>query len=105
MPTQYCKGNGFAVEKIYCDDGWSGTNFERPQFKQMIEDTEDGKINLVVVKHLFQFYREYAQMGLILSTTLEKKRCALSPWVEASTPWTAQTPSPCPSPTPPSVHH
>ena len=71
--TQYCKDNGFAVGKVYCDDGWSGTNFERPQFKQMMEDIEDGKINLVVVKDLSRFGREYAQMGLYIEHYFEEK--------------------------------
>ncbi len=71
--AQYCKDNGFTVGKIYCDDGWSGTNFERPQFKQMIEDIEDGKINLVVVKDLSRFGREYAQMGLYIERYFEEK--------------------------------
>ncbi|WP_180336702.1 recombinase family protein, partial [Clostridioides difficile] len=32
----------------YLDDGWSGTNFDRPDFQRMIDDIEDGKINCVV---------------------------------------------------------
>ena len=32
------------------DDGWSGTNFERPSFKEMIKDIEDGKVKTVIVK-------------------------------------------------------
>lgn len=71
--TQYCKDNGFTIGNLYCDDGWSGTNFERPQFKQMIEDIEDGKINLVVVKDLSRFGREYAQMGLYVEHYFEEK--------------------------------
>ena len=48
--TQYCQERGIAIRDYYCDDGWSGTNFQRPQFKRMIEDIEAGKVNLVIVK-------------------------------------------------------
>ncbi|NBJ82023.1 recombinase [bacterium 1XD42-94] len=46
----YANEQGFLVVDEYVDDGFSGTNFERPSFKRMIEDIEDGKINCVVTK-------------------------------------------------------
>ena len=52
---QYCAENRIPIAGVYCDDGWSGTNFERPQFKQMMEDIEAGKINVVIVKDLSRF--------------------------------------------------
>ena len=48
--TQYCKEHSIQIVDYYCDDGWSGTNFERPEFKRMIDDIENGKINTVIVK-------------------------------------------------------
>ena len=48
--TQYCKEHSIHVADYYCDDGWSGTNFDRPEFQRMLEDIEAGKINTVVVK-------------------------------------------------------
>ena len=48
--TQYCKEHNIHVADYYCDDGWSGTNFDRPEFQRMLEDIEAGKINTVVVK-------------------------------------------------------
>lgn len=47
--TQYCKEHSIQIVDYYCDDGWSGTNFERPEFKRMIDDIESGKINTVTV--------------------------------------------------------
>ena len=40
----------FQLLGYYLDDGWSGTNFDRPDFQRMIDDIEDGKINCVVTK-------------------------------------------------------
>lgn len=71
--TQYCSDRHFTIYDYYCDDGWSGTNFERPQFQRMMDDIEAGKINAVVVKDLSRFGREYAQMGLYIEHYFEEK--------------------------------
>ena len=70
--TQYCNDNGFPITDYYCDDGWSGTNFQRPNFQRMISDIDEGKVNLVVVKDLSRFGREYAQMGLYIEHYFEE---------------------------------
>ena len=44
MLQRYARENGFARCSEYIDDGWSGTSFERPQFKRMIEDIEEGRV-------------------------------------------------------------
>ena len=45
--VKYASHNKYPSPKFYIDDGWSGTNFERPLFKEMIKDIEDGKVKTV----------------------------------------------------------
>lgn len=69
--TQYCKENNIPVYDVYTDDGFSGTNFERPAFKRMLNALESHKANLVIVKDLSRFGREYAQMGMYIENDFE----------------------------------
>ena len=48
------------------DNGYTGTNFERPEFQKMMEDIRHGKINCIVVKDLSRFGRNYMEMGTYL---------------------------------------
>lgn len=48
---------------IYTDNGCTGTDFDRPQFKQMMEDARSGKINCIVVKDLSRLGRNYVEAG------------------------------------------
>ena len=50
--NQYVKENNYVVVDEYVDDGFSGTNFDRPAFKKMIKDIELGKINMIITKDM-----------------------------------------------------
>ena len=62
----------FHVVSEFVDDGWSGTNFDRPQFKRMMEEIETGNINCVITKDLSRFGREHIMMGYYLEFVFPK---------------------------------
>ena len=55
----YLKAQNLVAVDIYIDDGYTGTNFERPDFKRMLNDIEKGKINMVITKDLSRLGRDY----------------------------------------------
>ncbi len=59
----YAAQHGFNYPVHYTDDGYSGGNFERPAWKQMISDIEAGKVSTVLVKDLSRAGRDYLQTG------------------------------------------
>ena len=60
---KFAKEEGIAVGKTYCDYEYTGTNFERPAFKEMIRDIKNRKINCIIVRDMSRFGREYLQIG------------------------------------------
>ena len=64
--TEYVRQRGWHLVQIYVDDGYSGTNFNRPGFQNMIKDIEAGQINCVITKDLSRLGRNYLDCGLYL---------------------------------------
>lgn len=60
---QYVNTNKIMVYDIYIDDGYSGTNFDRPGFKRLIGDIDSGKINMVITKDMSRLGRDYIGTG------------------------------------------
>ncbi len=61
--VSYVLKNNYNLYDIYIDDGYTGTNFNRPAFKRMIKDIEDKKVNMVIVKDLSRLGRDYIKTG------------------------------------------
>jgi len=63
MLSKYVQEQNWRIIDYYVDDGISGTTYDRPDFKRMIRDIEEGKINLVITKDLSRLGRDYIQTG------------------------------------------
>ncbi len=63
MLENYANENGYIVKDFYVDDGYSGLNFNRPAFQRMLNDIDEGKINLVLTKDLSRLGRDYIMTG------------------------------------------
>ena len=66
----YAHQKGYTNCQHYTDDGWSGGNFERPAWKQLIADIEAGKVAHVIVKDMSRAGRDYLQAGFYTEVAL-----------------------------------
>ena len=60
---QYCESRGLTIYQTYQDDGYTGLNYDRPDFQRMLVDIEAGKIDCVVTKDLSRLGRDYIMTG------------------------------------------
>lgn len=60
---EYCLQQGYTIYKVYIDDGYSGLNFNRPGFKELLKDVERGAVNMVITKDLSRLGRDYIMTG------------------------------------------
>lgn len=72
--TSFANKNNFGIYKTYIDDGYSGTNFNRPAFQEMLRDVENNRIKIILVKDLSRFGRNYLQTGKYLEEYFPIKR-------------------------------
>ena len=63
MLSTYARENGYTNIRFYTDDGYTGVNFNRPGFQQLLADVQDGKIGQVIVKDGSRFGRNYLEVG------------------------------------------
>ena len=63
MLAKYADDNGFANPQFFVDDGYSGTNFDRPDWQRLIAQAEDGRVGTVIVKDMSRLGRDYLKVG------------------------------------------
>ena len=71
---EFVKNNRLSVYDVYIDDGYSGTDFDRPAFQRMIGDIEAGKVNMVITKDLSRLGRDYIMTGHYMERYFPEKR-------------------------------
>lgn len=71
--SAYAEKHGFGNIRFYVDDGYSGTNFNRPDFQRMMEDVNNGRIGTIIVKDMSRFGRDYIMVGYYTEIMLPQK--------------------------------
>lgn len=61
MISNYCAQNGLSLVRTFVDDGWSGGNFERPGFQEMMRELEKGRADIVITKDLSRLGRDMVE--------------------------------------------
>lgn len=69
---KYAEEHRFPNIRFYIDDGYSGANFNRPDFKRMMSDVENGKVGIVIVKDQSRLGRDYLQTGMLMEITFHQ---------------------------------
>ena len=70
---RYAHEHGIKSYRFYVDDGFSGTNFNRPGFKEMLADIEARLVGMVVVKDMSRFGRNYLETGMYTEIVFPEK--------------------------------
>ena len=71
---EFTQKHRLQVYDTYIDDGWSGTNFDRPAFQRMVADIEAKKVNMVITKDLSRLGRDYIMTGHYMERYFPEKR-------------------------------
>ena len=89
----YAAQHGFLNCAHYTDDGWSGGNFDRPDWKRLIADIEAGKIATVLVKDMSRIGRDYLQTGFYTEVVFRKHHVrfiAIANGIDSNDPGTSE---------------
>lgn len=73
MLEDYAKSNGYTDLVHFTDDGYSGGNFDRPGWKEMLRQIEDGSVGAVIVKDMSRVGRDYLQVGFYTEVFFREK--------------------------------
>ena len=77
---EYARQHGLRNIRHFYDDGYSGTNFNRPGFAALLEEIEAGRVEALVVKDLSRFGRNYLQVGYYTEILFPKKGVRFIRW-------------------------
>ena len=76
--SKYAKENGFKNLQYFVDDGFSGTNFNRPSWNDLIALVEDNKVGAIIVKDMSRLGRDYLKVGFYTEILFVEKNIRLS---------------------------
>lgn len=71
--SKYAKENGFKNTLFFVDDGYSGTNFNRPSWNELLERIENGEVSALIVKDMSRLGRDYLKVGFYTEVLLVEK--------------------------------
>ena len=71
--SKYAKENGFKNTLLFVDDGYSGTNFNRPSWGELIEKIENGEVSTLIVKDMSRLGRDYLKVGFYTEVMFVEK--------------------------------
>ena len=90
MLRSYAMENGFDIYREYVDDGYSGTNFDRPAWKKLLQDIEEKQVNLVITKDLSRLGRDYIMTGQLTEIYFPSRGIryiAINDGYDSDSPW------------------
>jgi DNA invertase Pin-like site-specific DNA recombinase len=71
--ADYAAKNGFSNIVHFTDEGWSGTNFERPTWKKLMAQVEAGNVANIILKDMTRFGRDHVQVGVCMDENVKHK--------------------------------
>mgnify|MGYP000755588324 FL=1 len=71
--SKYAKENGFKNPLFFVDDGYSGTNFNRPSWRELLEKIENGEVSTLIVKDMSRLGRDYLKVGFYTEVLFVEK--------------------------------